>query len=237
MIWQSEDGQTVGYQKKPLNKIAGGAYARCFEDLELSSLLSRIQALIIKNGYALERMIIDLITDILIEDLGKFLSVQIMKKGIRVAEKKVIKEWNKIQGHSIEPDFIIFERVESAQKCYIVELKDGYEFDTKSSAKEHTNLNTFLSKNAMALQNFQSYCKICGFNTSSREEIKTGFKNKIALSQAMTGTELCNILNLNYDEIRKARAYDKKENFHQFMTSLTNIDSVKTWIDDNYKNG
>ena len=41
-------------QGKSLEQISSGAYARCFGDLELSQLLSRVQSLMIKNGYELE---------------------------------------------------------------------------------------------------------------------------------------------------------------------------------------
>ena len=218
---------TVG---KSLSAIKGGAYARCFGDLELSRLLSRVQSLIIKNGYELEKLITDLVSDLLIDDLDEFLSKQIMKQGVRIVEKKIIKKSDIIEGHSIEPDFIIFERVKSTQNCYIVELKDGHEFDTKSSAKEHANLNTFLSKNAMAFQYFQSYCKICGFNASSKEDIKAGFKNKIALSQALTGEDLCKLLNLDYGQIVQTRANDRIKNFERFLDDLMDISAVKEGI-------
>ena len=119
------------------------------------------------------------------------------------------------------------------QNCYILELKDGHEFDTKSSAKEQANLRTFLSNNAMALRYFQSYCKICCFNAESKEQIRSGFKNKIAVSQAMTGRELCEILPLDYNAIIESRANDREDNFNQFLGNLTQIEPVMNWIKAN----
>ena len=211
---------------KSLEEVEGGAYDRCFGDIELSRLLSRVQSLIIKNGLELERLITKGVESVLIDDLDEFLSIQIMDEGIRVAKKSVIKRSEMIEGHSIEPDFLVFQHVKKTQNCYIVELKDGHEFDTKSSAKEHANLHTFVSKKAMALRDFRSFCKIVGFNARTREEIHIGFKNKIALEQAMTGEEFCMLLGLDYKQIIKQRKEDARANFHNFVNEILGIDSV-----------
>ena len=211
---------TKGKDDKDIKK---GAYYRCFGNLEIARLLSRIQSLIIKNGYELEKLFEELTKDIQIQDLDKFLSVQIQPEGIRIALKKAVKNSDTLEGHGIEPDFIIFERKEDSQNCYIVELKDGHEFDTKSSSKEHQNLHDFLSRNAIALQYFHSYCKICGFNATSREEIRKGFKNKIDINQAMTGKELCDLIGLDYDEIVEKRAQDRSRNLEFLVNELLDI--------------
>ena len=153
-----------------------------------------------------------------------------MHRGIRVATKKVMRRSEKIQGRSIEPDFIIFERKGQTQACYIIELKDGHEFDTKSSAKEQANLSQFLSMNSDILRYFHSYGKICGFHARTKEEIQNGFKGKIDISQAMTGAEFCHLLGIDYQEILELRAQDKKTNFNQFLNELLIIDSIRSEI-------
>ena len=124
--------------KKTAKQIKQGAYTRCFGDVDLGLLLSRVQSLIIRNGLELEKIVTEESDDKLIHDVDDFLSRQIMEKGVRLAVKKQIKKSQKIEGHQIEPDFIVFQRVRSTQNCFIVELKDGHEFDTKSSARERT---------------------------------------------------------------------------------------------------
>lgn len=208
-------------------ELAQGAYFRCFGDLSVSRVLSRIQGLVIKNGYELENIVAKQTRDIHIHDLDEFLAIQIHKRGVRIAIKKVIRKSNILQGHGIEPDFIIFQRTERRQSCYIVELKDGHEFDTKSSAKEHQNLHTFLSKNAMAFSQFQSYCKVCGFNATTRGEIRKGFKNKIAIEQAMTGKQFCDLLGLDYTAILKQRAEDRARNLNSLVDELIGSETVK----------
>ena len=96
-------------------------------------------------------------------------------------------------------------------------------FDTKSSAKEHGNLRQFITKNAEPLRYFQVYTKIVGFNADSAEEIRTGFKNKIDLDQAMTGQEFCDLLGLEYQSMLNARALDRQANFDRLVKDLAQI--------------
>ena len=222
-------------KRKSVAKIKAGAYYRCFGDVQIASIFSRVQGLVIRNGYELEKLVTEFSQHLLISDLDQFLQDQIMDTGVRMAKKKAIKASDLIEGHGIEPDFMVFERSGSRQHCYIIELKDGHEFDTKSSAKESQNLRTFLSKNAYALQYYNSYCKIVGFNAQTQNEIVVGFKQKISLDQAMTGTEFCELLGIDYELIREVRAKDRDPNLDEIIDELLLIDEVRTRIEDKLK--
>ncbi len=215
---------------KSMTEIRNGAYYRCFGNDEVAQLLSRVQSLIIKNGYELENIVIELTKDRHIDDLDDFLSHQIMPLGTFLATKKVIKDSQRIQGQGIEPDFLIFRHEKSSQMCYVIELKDGHEFDTKSSAKEQANLHQFIKSNADALKFFQIYAYIVGFNAISREEVRTGFKNKIELKEAMTGEEFCHLIDLDYQIIREKRAQDRVDNMTMtvFVEELLNITELRS---------
>lgn len=219
---------------KSRKEIEGGAYFRCFGDVELSKLFSRVQSLIIKNGFELERIITDKVENLLIRDLDQFLDDQIMRtEGVRVATKHIVKKSKKIKGRGIEPDFLIFQRAGTSQNCYIIELKDGHEFDTKSSAREHANLHQFRAKNAQVLHFYNNYFKIVGFNADTKEEIHKGFKSKFEFEQIMTGAEFCELLGLNYRSIVYGRTSDVEENFENFIEELLSIESVRNSIQDN----
>ncbi len=215
---------------KTLEQVRKGAYARCFGDAELSHLLSRVQSLIITNGYELEKLVTEFVETQLIDDVDGFLNAQIMGIGVRVATKKAVKKCSSLQGDGIEPDFIVFDRKPQSQHCYIVELKDGHEFDTKSSAKEQQNLIDFLSINATTLHYYNCVAKVCGFNAVTREEIQIGFKGKISIDEAMTGREFCVLVGIDYDDILALRAADREANYHQFLKDLLNIHSVRSEI-------
>jgi len=214
----------------PDSWISKRAFYRIFGNIEFARIFSRVQALTIKKGHELERIVTDLTKDLHIDDIDEFLAIQIHRMGVRIATKSVIKDSNKLHGHGIEPDFIIFERVEQSQNCYIVEVKDGHEHDTKGSAKEHQNLHMFLSKNAMAFESFRSYCKIVGFNAETREEIRKGFKNKIAPEQAMTGAEFCKLLSLDYNSILAHRASFREANINSVLREMLAIPEIKERI-------
>jgi len=212
---------------KAVEKVRGGAYYRCFGNEELAHLLSRVQSLIIRYGTELEKMVLRYTEDRQIDDLDDFLSRQIMGRGVLLASKAVIKRAETVQGYGIEPDFMIFKREGNTQSCYLVELKDGHEFDTKSSAKEHANLRQFLSKNADALKWFEAYGRVVGFNAETQEEIWVGFKKKISLEQAMTGRQFCELLEIDYDQMAATRAEDRARNFNSFIDDLAGIEQVR----------
>ena len=212
---------------KAIEKVREGAYYRCFGNEELAHLLSRVQSLIIRYGTDLEKMVLRYTADRQIADLDDHLSRQIMQRGVLLASKAVIKRAASIEGRGIEPDFMVFKREGTTQSCYVVELKDGHEFDTKSSAKEHQNLRQFLSKNADALKWYEAYGRIVGFNAQTPDEIWTGFKKKISIDQAMTGRQFCELLEIDYDEMATFRAEDRACNFDTFIDDLARIEPVR----------
>lgn len=138
-------------------------------------------------------------------------------------------------GRGIEPDFIVFDRKLQSQHCYIVELKDGHEFDTKSSAKEHENLIEFMQSNAETLHYCDTTTKVIGFNAESREIIQHGFKGKIGLADAMTGREFCELLQIDYDCILERRADDRIANYEYFLDELLDIGAVRRDIEERLK--
>lgn len=215
---------------KTLEQVRKGAYARCFGNAELSRLLSRVQSLIIRNGNELEKLVTNLVADKVIADVDVFLSAQIMDLGVRVATKRAVKKCRSLKGDGIEPDFIVFDRKRHSQDCFVIELKDGHEFDTKSSEKEQQNLVDFLAANETTLHYYNFHGKICGFNANSREEIQIGFKRKISLNEAMTGREFCQLVSIDYDQITAHRAADRVANYNTFLNDLLNIPSVRSDI-------
>ena len=215
---------------RALKKGGGAAYIRCFGDEPLALLLSRVQSLIIRNGYELERMITEAVADKLIGDLDVFLQDQIMPIGVRIATKRTVKASKTLVGRQVEPDFLVFHRTPRSQSCYVVELKDGHEFDTKSSSREHQNLHQFISMNANPLNSYLVYARICGFNAQTKAEIQQGFKMRIDISQAMTGREFCELIGVDYGLIVAERAADQEANFDRLLVELLDIESVRGGI-------
>ena len=214
---------------KKLKNKPSGSYARLFGNTAQGNLMSRVHSGSIKAGNELERMITERVKAI--EDLDDFLTNEIMPDGVLLATKKQIKKSTRLNATGLEPDFMIFKRREESQHCHVVELKDGYSFDTKKAEAEHTQLHNFVAKNARRLP-YRTFTHFCAFNEHSREDIWKGFKRKINLEEAMTGREFCDLLEIDYDEIVKIRTADTAYNRRLFVTDLLKIDQMRDLIED-----
>lgn len=185
---------------KPKN-VSGG-YVRLFGIPALGTLASKVQSTVISSGRELEKMILERVPRI--EDLDTFLQQDIMPDGVYIAPKSQIRKCKSLSFIASEPDFILFKRRHNKQSCHVIELKDGHVFDTKKASAERQNLHAFVSQNASKLP-YLIFTHFCCFNQNNREDILTGFKNKIAAEEAMTGKEFCELLELDYHEIVKER--------------------------------
>lgn len=205
-------------------KTTSGGYERVFNNQELGDLITKIQATVISNGTELERIVLS--QSKVIDDVDTFIddvTYGRQREGVFVAPKKCVKKsWRTIPG--IKPDFIIFI-VEKNRICKIVELKDGYMFDTKKVKGEKENLETFTEKFGSKIP-FVTEWYICCFNEDDKNIIKEGLKNEFDESHILTGREFCKILNINYDSIIEQRKNDGIENLQFFISEMLAIDNV-----------
>ena len=205
-------------------KNTSGSYERIFGNAALGKLASKVQSTAISSGIELERTIADLVPNI--EDLDAFLEQEIMPEGVFLVRKAQIKRSNTLDFPGSEPDFMVFKRRGSVQTCHIIELKDGHRFDTKKAGAEHDAIHGFIERNAQHIQyRFQAH--FCAFNQENREAIWDGLKRRIALDEAMTGRELCELLEIDYDAIVAARRADGPDNVEFFLSELVGIGPVR----------
>ena len=203
-------------------------YARTLGNEDLGQLISRVQATVISNGSELERMIVEKSNTI--KNLDKFIEDTTnsrISNGTYLCQKKTLKK-SKYNIKGIEPDLVIFI-VEKKRICKVIELKDGDAFDTKKATGEKENLEKFTTLFGSKVPFIAEYY-ICCFNQSDKEKIKIGFKNKFDEAHIMTGVELCNILGINYSQIKKKRENDAKDNFAYFIQELLKIKAVRKEI-------
>ncbi|MCY4437344.1 MAG: hypothetical protein OXE05_08450 [Chloroflexi bacterium] len=202
----------------------GSGYARIFGDPQLGKLISRVHATSIRAGTELEKMVLARVT--LIPDLDEFLSHEVMADGVHVAPKRMVKDCETLNYAGAEPDLLVFKRREGKQLCHVIELKDGDAFDTKKSSAERQSLHGFIQRNASQLPYFV-YPHFCCFNQDDRRIIYDGFKRKVPMSECMTGREFCELLEIDYDEIRQEREADQAANLDEFLEDLVSIPAVK----------
>ena len=216
--------------EKAKGRKTGSGYARLFGNVELGHLMSRVQSAVISSGNELEKLILDQLSESMIENLDEFLQREIMPDGVRVAPKRMVKKCETLDFAGAEPDFVIFKRRGGKQRCHIIELKDGDAFDTKKAAAEHTAMHQFVSKNAQHLP-YMVHTHFCCFNQDDKAAIVEGFKRKISLQEAMTGREFCDLLELDYQAIVDMRAEDAPENIRYFLSELVAIRSIRKLLE------
>ncbi len=196
-------------------------YSRLFGNVALGNLLSKVHAAVISSGNELERLILERCQRI--NDFDTFVTdLDNRSPGIFVATKRQIKKSKKVETR-FEPDLLAFDLVHRI--CYVIEVKDGDQFDTKKSEGERNTLHSFRSDVASVLPfSFKIY--MCSFNAPSKEAIYHGLKHKFPLDELMTGKELCDLLGIDYDEILDIRKQDQEDNIDYFVESLKNIPEI-----------
>ena len=212
--------------KGRLEHQSPSGYTRLFGIAPLGNLMSRVQGAVIASGTELENLIWARVNRI--DDIDAFFASTIHSTDDRiyVARKDQIKR-SKTINSKYEPDFVAFNPF--TRHCYIIEVKDGDQFDTKKSNSEHVTLHNFNNDISQALP-YATSIHLCCFNVRTREEIYHGLKGKFSRDEVLTGRELCALFGIDYDEIVNVRQADQKTNLEYFITELLKIVDVRKMI-------
>jgi hypothetical protein len=195
----------------------------------------------ISNGSELENLILAMIdSKCIVEDCDQFLedykrTASTNEDVVKLIPKKVLKKSKKLKpqknpnNKNFEPDFVVLKIDKTQECCYIIELKDGFTFDTKKVIGERQHLELF--ENYIAKQiPYSTKIKFCCFNEDNKEKIKIGLKSAFDVDEIMTGQEFCTLLGINYDTILQKRRFDAKENLLYFVEELLKIQEVREKI-------
>lgn len=216
-------------------KSSSGGYNRVFDNSEIGRLMAKVQSTVISNGNELEKIILSKTQNV--TNLDTYIDNYNnggIGNGVYVCTKRILKKSSyKLDGN--EPDFLIFVIKDHERQCKIVELKDGDAFDTKKALGEQEHLETFNQHIGSRIP-FVSDYYICSFNQTSKDEIVRGFKNAFEISHVMTGEELCNILNISYNEIIEERKNDAQANIEYFYNQFMSIPAIKELFEEENNN-
>lgn len=189
-------------------------YERLFGNHELGNLISKVQAAVISTGTELEKILANRLTN------TDGISIQNINKN-----KRVFVGIN--QGHDVDVDCVILDNGEYK----LIEIKDGDTFDTKKVAGELHSLNVVQSfLISRGIPHNQIEIRFCSFNAKDHQQIEKGTKGLLTKGMAMTGKELCELLEINFDEIVEERKRDQKANLDYFMKELLKIPEIKEKI-------
>ncbi|WP_308149355.1 hypothetical protein [Spiroplasma sp. AdecLV25b] len=146
-------------------------------------------------------------------------------KEIFIIPKKIVKKSS--VSNKKEPDFLIIQK--TSDVLNIIEIKDGWVFDTKKAAGEYQQLKDFQNEISKVIS-YKIKIFMCNFNNNNKVNIFNGFKKKIPLEHIMTGAEFCHLVNISYEEISNERNKEGNQNFQYFIQQLLLIDEVKIEI-------
>ena len=203
-----------------------GGYARLFNDADIGALVSRVHATSIRAGTELEHIVQreSHLNGTAIHNLDEFLSNG--GEGVFIADKKAIRRSQKIAFPGAEPDYLVFLRHGSERVCFVLELKDGDQFDTKKSSGEVGALMSF-STNVGSTLPYSTDIRLCSFNQEDKQAIVDGFKREVDESKVWTGREFCALMGFDYDAIVNERKADSNDNQRYLVEQLLTIPSLK----------
>lgn len=206
-------------------KNSSGGFVRMIGNEQLATIFTKAQSTVITNGTELEKIITERAKPVL--DLDKFIEdCENLKveNGTYLCSKKVVKASSYKLAHH-EPDFLALTVNVAKNICYVVELKDGFSFDTKKSVAEKEMLQVFVNHIAPKIP-FRTKYYICCFNQSDKDMIENGFKGVFSSDEILTGREFCEILGIDYDAIVNMRNKDCADNLQYVLEKLTEIKEV-----------
>lgn len=207
---------------------ANSGYGRLFGNQQLGLLMSKVHATVIRSGNELEHLV-EAETP---NHLKTTLEAILWQKQLLPTNRQVV-----FQGHMLETskgggvtvDVAIFDHQQ--QKVWVIELKDGDTFDTKKSSGELVSMTRFTDWIAEKTGYSANYY-FCSFNQDNKLAIVRGAKGRFDMSHAMTGRELCNLLDIDYDILRNKRQSQQSENLKYFLSELLKISEVRQVIQE-----
>jgi hypothetical protein len=202
-------------------------YTRLFGSPQLGQLMSRVQAAVIRAGNELEDIIQQETPARLKSRLSEILMREPGMLGTERPEVEVVfrpqmpRTAQRRAGHA---DIAVFEH--RIRRVLIVEIKEGDTFDTKKASGELYSMKEFADWIAERTGYDTTYA-FCSFNQDNREAIVRGAKRRFDIEHAMTGRELCAILQIDYDVIRRRRRTEQPENLQYFIEELVKIPEMR----------
>ena len=209
-----------------------GGIERTLGNAQLADLIIQVISTNIKNGYELENLIAQECGKRVIEDMETFeKKLNKLKDGTYVCCKNTANR-KAYFAKKTEPDFMIFTVENGEVECKIVELKDGYNFDTKKSKSEILTLRK-AAKYLRKKLNINVTYALCSFNQENKNLIINGLKKYFTQKNILTGIEFCGLLGIGYDKIQNIRKEDADENRKYFFDKMLEIDEFKEYCKTN----
>lgn len=208
---------------------SGESATRIFGSESMGLLFSKFQAAVIRSGFELEDMIFEetpktihtTLTALIdpTRDVSQFPPIQVVFKPTRPNPDNPDK--------SIQADLLIVDNVK--RTFMLVEIKEGFIFDTKKADGELSSLKSITSWLAQEFAYRTSYF-LCSFNQENKEAIVAGAKKRFDINHVLTGRELCQIIGINFEALKQKRQADQAGNRTYFLNGLLAIPEIRAEI-------
>jgi hypothetical protein len=210
---------------------SGESAVRIFGNESMGLLFSKFQAAVIRSGFELESLIYTAIPTQMITSLEILnepaqnpetqLPIQVVFKPSRPDPDNPQK--------SIEADLLIVDNPN--RRFWLVEVKEGYVFDTKKADGELSSLKNITSWLAQEFA-YRTQYFLCSFNQEDKESIVQGTKKRFSSDHVLTGRELCEKISIDYDTLRNKRKEDQTQNRRYFLSTLIAIPEIRAEIEE-----
>ena len=203
-----------------------GSYGRLFDDEKIGLVMSDVQSTAIRNGNELEKLI-ERYSNPLTNDATCDLIDEIKSRTIQDGTYLLSKNSYRSTAIAIpnhEPDYLIVQAHDANVKIFVVEMKDGDDFDTKKSNGELETLTACKDFIENYFEISADYA-LCCFNQKSRLNIVRGLKNRFDEAHVMTGNEFCELVGIEYEAIIDERKSDAADNIIELARRLADCDN------------
>ena len=223
-------------RNRKIKNKSSGSYLRLIGNNEYAQLMTKIQSAVISQGKELEKEINALICEKYPEQVIKklsdfmnlishdhikkefyFLDVKIYRQFLKNSKIKEIKS----------PDFVIIFIYKNF--VYVVELKEGYDFDTKKSAGEKEHLEKIQKDLQTVLPKFNVKYYFCSFYAENIDQMYNGLKKEFNKNNLWTGKDFFKFISLDYNKFINYRQNILKTD------AQDNIEYIWETINKHYK--
>jgi hypothetical protein len=200
--------------RKPKGDTKDSGYYRLLGHEPLANLIRKAQSCVIGNGNELENKVLQYSSA-----SNKFNKQHLDEFNLDTSSAFIVQMKvptpNSSQKKNVAVDCVAITN----EEIFLIELKDGSNFDTKKSAGEVASLNKACSiVSSRDPRNRKCTPKIVFWNAQSLKEVS--FKVKGADDMLMLGQEFCSTFGVDFNKINSERKQDAERNLQYFVEQL-----------------
>jgi hypothetical protein len=205
--------------RKPKGSTKDSGYYRLIRDLKFADLLRKIQSCVIGNGNELEKLIYKNV-----RSENKFYNRELSNFKLETVNDFVVQMKVPVPicfglaKKNIALDNVVFTPTD----IYVIEIKDGFNFDTKKSQGEVKSLMAAcdIIEKADPL-NRKCISKIVFWSANSLQQVS--FKAKGSEDMWITGKDYSSKFNIDYNKVEAERMEDAEKNLTFLVEKLIDI--------------